>query len=317
MSNSDSEISEQKYDFGSVLSVARISNKYTIEEVSEYLKIPEHVINAIESNNIDALPPPTFTQGYIRAYAKYLDISEDEILEIYNRAVPHNLAAELKSRSKLKNEANSQSPVVKSVSLLLIIAGITAVIYGSYQYYLEKAEVMESEFESKQPGFTGNSLNSPGIKRLNIQQKASLTDDDEPVLDSAANVVKTDDAEIVDGVVTEDTVSAEEISSQAVEQVEDERNQPPPEDDIVEIYAEQGAWLEVYNARQERLFYNMLPVGASRTLIGLAPFKIALGNAKSTRVIVNNVEIDKSTYIRRNNTASFTVSIEDQKAIFH
>ena len=101
MKNSDSEIIIKNTDFGSVLEVARKSQNYSIDDVCRQLKIPVHTIIAIETNDISVLPPPTFTQGYIRTYAKFLEISEENVLAIYNQAVPHELAPKLKTRSNL------------------------------------------------------------------------------------------------------------------------------------------------------------------------------------------------------------------------
>ena len=58
--------------------------------------------------------------------------------------------------------------------MLLIIAGIAAVIYGSFQYYQEKAGVMESQRDAKQPGFTGSSLDSPGSTAVNLSQNSRI-----------------------------------------------------------------------------------------------------------------------------------------------
>ncbi len=182
MKNSDSEVINKNTDFGSVLEVARKLQNYSIEDISEQLKIPAKTITAIETNDINALPPPTFTQGYIRTYAKFLEIPEENVLNIYSQAVPHDRPANLKPRSNLPGEASIQSLLMKTVTLLLIAAGITAVIYGSFQYYQKKAGVMETELESKERSFTGNSLDSPGTDRINIRQNASLSENDELIV---------------------------------------------------------------------------------------------------------------------------------------
>ncbi len=328
MSNSDSDIAESNSDFGSVLAEARKSQNYTVGEISEYLKIPAHVIAAIEANDLDTLPAATFTQGYIRAYAKFLEISEDNVLEIYNRAVPHDRATDLKPRSNLPGEANSQSPLVKTVTMFLIVAGIAAVIYGSFQYYQQKANVMEDELESKEPSFTGNSLDSPGSQRLSVKQNARLTDDDELIVgqsDPFERIVETRKTEKEESGINEsamDTDAAETseelvAEAEAVPEETEEMKQNDIQHDVIKFIAEKGSWMEVRDASNARLFYNMVPVGGSKTLSGQAPFRVSLGNAKTTRVVINDLEIDMTDYIRSNNTAVFTVSSEQQNVIFH
>ena len=307
MSNSDNEQPSMNSDFGTVLSEARNAQNFTVDDISKHLKIPVHTLEAIEANDLDALPPPTFTQGYIRVYAKFLEISEDAVLEMYNAAVPHDNASDLKPRSNLPGEASSQSPLVKLVTILLILAGITAVVYGSFQYYQEKADVMEDELEAKAPSFTGSSLDSP--TEYHADEEAEATDS----LDTITETVEGDDdsttLEVTASVADEVEVEARAEDVETVESV--------PETDTLEIYADQGSWMEVRDASRARLFYNMVPVGGNKTLTGEAPFRISLGNARTTRLVVNGVEIDISEYIKPNNTATIAVSTDGQNIIFH
>jgi len=304
MSNSDNEQPAVNPDFGSVLSEARKAQNFTVEDISEHLKIPVHTILEIETNDLDALPAPTFTQGYIRVYAKFLEISEDTVLEIYNAAIPHESSTDLKPRSNLPGEASSQSPLVKLVTLLLILAVITAIVYGSFQYYQEKADVMEDELESKAPSFTGSSLDSP--TEVHTTEEPEETDsldiitDTEEGVDDSASIAMTDTS-------IEGAVDAEEV--EAVESA--------PQMDTLEIYADEGSWMEVRDASRARLFYNMVPVRGSKLLTGEAPFRVSLGNARTTRLVVNGVEVDISEYIRSNNTATVAVSTDGQSIIFH
>ena len=331
MSNSDSDTVEKSSDFGFVLAEARKTQNYTVNEVKEHLKIPADVIVAIEANDIDNLPAPTYTRGYLRAYAKFLEISEDSILEIYNRAVPHEQVTELKSRTKLPGETNSQSPLVQMVTMLLLLAGIAAVIYGSFQYYQKKADIMQTELESKEPGFTGNSLDSPGEQGLNIRQNARLTDNKDET-DEAALVESAIDQSVIDGSEVNDSAIDTDISGTTEELVVEEKveaevetvaeesqqmSQNEIQQDVIKIFAEKGSWMQVHDANKTRLLYSMVPVGGSKVLRGQAPFRIKLGNAKTTQVLINNLDIDMSAFIRSNNTASFTVSSDGENIIFH
>jgi cytoskeleton protein RodZ len=335
MKNSDSEVISKSTDFGSVLEVARKLQNYTIDDISEQIKIPAQTIAAIETNDINALPPPTFTQGYIRTYAKFLEISEENVLDIYNQAVPHDLATNLKPRSNLPGEASSQSLLMKTVTLFLIAAGITAVIYGSFQYYQKKAGVMETELESKERSFTGNSLDSPGADRINIRQNASLDENDElivqqsdafekvemPGMDESAEMLEINESAADEFRVNETETTAEVadnvISMVPEKAVSDKSQEVATQVDVLKIYAEQGSWMQVRDASKKRLLYNMIPEGGGKVLQGQAPFRISLGNAKTTKLVINDLAIDMSEYILENNTASFTVSTEGQKVVFH
>lgn len=311
MSKSDSELIEAKVDFGSILAAARQTKNYSVDDVSEHLKIPHQVIAAIESNNIEALPPVIFTQGYIRAYAKFLEIPEENVLAVYSRAMPHEAAANLRLRSSLHTGTSSQSPLFKAMTLLLIVSGIAALVFGGVQYYQGKVDDMETRLESREESFTGHSLDSPGNRQLDIQQNARLTGDDELIVGSTGPVDDSEVASLADG---------SENSSVPGLQAEDkqtEEAQASAGKDVLEIFAKKGSWLQVSDATNKRLFNNMVPVGATQKLEGEAPFRISLGNARSTSVFINDLEVDMTELITRKNIATFTVSAKEETVFFH
>lgn len=306
MSKSDSELIEAKADFGSILAAARQTKNFSIDDVSEHLKIPPQVIVAIESNNIKALPPVIFTQGYIRAYAKYLEISETNVLKVYSRAMPHEAAANLRLGSSLHTGTSSQAPLFKAMTLLLIVAVIVALVFARIQYYQGKVDDMETRLESREESFTGHSLDSPGNRQLDIQQDARLTGDDELIVGSTGAV---DDSEVED--------LADESESSSLPGLQTEEAQAPAGIDVLEIFAKKGSWVEVHDATNKRLFHNLVAVGATQKLEGEAPFRISLGNARSTSVFINDLEVDMSELITRNNTATYTVSAKEETVFFH
>ena len=71
------------------------------------------------------------------------------------------------------------------------------------------------------------------------------------------------------------------------------------------------------DATNKRLFNNMVPVGATQKLEGEAPFRISLGNARSTSVFINDLEVDMTELITRKNIATFTVSAKEETVFFH
>ena len=328
MNKSDYDKTEDDIDFGSVLADVRKSKDYTVEDISRQLKIPVQAITAIENNDVAVLPAPIYTQGYIRAYAKFLEIHEDVVLDMYSRAVPHDPIAKLKSRSTLPDEANSQSPLVKFVTILLVLAGIAAVIYGSYQYYQEKADVMETELESKERSFTGSSLDFPGTHGVDIKQEAELVDD-ELVVQRIESIAVMNEAEIDDNQVQlssegesaaddEPLIASETVvDSDAASLLPEDSSEISVQQDTLVIHAKKGSWVKVIDDTNKRLFHNMIGKGGSKTFVGQAPFRVTLGNASTTSVTVNGLEIDLADVIRAKNTAVFSVSTENQKIIIH
>lgn len=318
----EAETIKKDIDFGKDLAEARKAKNFTVEEISNHIKIPVNTIVVLESSDLAKLPAPTFAKGYLRAYAKFLEISEDSILEKYSLAVPQEEEHALKPRSNLPDEANSQSPLVKSITMLLIVAGVAAVIFGGFKYYQEKAGVMEGELDTRGQSFTGNSLDSPGGDRLSITQDARLSDDDELIVGQSDPFEKTSKT-IEDPMSTAEVSGTDSVDVSATgagvdaedAATEDVVGEPVTGNDTIEFFAEDGSWMEVRDANKARLFYNMVPVGGSKVIIGKAPFSVTMGNAKTTKVVINDLEVDMSGHIRRNNTAVFSISTNGQDII--
>ncbi len=68
---------------GARLRIARETKGYSVEEVSRSLRLPLSVIQGIEDNDYEQFPT-TFLKGYLRSYAKFLNMDGNDILQSYN-----------------------------------------------------------------------------------------------------------------------------------------------------------------------------------------------------------------------------------------
>lgn len=70
---------------GQVLAAARDAVGVTRREVAEALNLPLRTIEAIENDDEARLPAKVFARGYIRAYAKLLEIDPDPLVVMLDR----------------------------------------------------------------------------------------------------------------------------------------------------------------------------------------------------------------------------------------
>lgn len=69
--------------FGDYLKTERKLRNISLEEIAAATKIRCDYLKAIENDHFLELPNETFVKGYIRAYAKYCGMNEDEVLVNY------------------------------------------------------------------------------------------------------------------------------------------------------------------------------------------------------------------------------------------
>jgi cytoskeleton protein RodZ len=97
-------------------------------QITEKTRMRTQVIEAIEREAWDSLPPPVFVRGFLRSYAKVLGISQDIVVDLYAKQVP---PAPLRLDSHLGLSKNRR-PVVW---LVLLILALLAAFYGMWHFY--------------------------------------------------------------------------------------------------------------------------------------------------------------------------------------
>lgn len=70
---------------GQILKEERERRFYSLEEVEKSTKIRKELLEALENDRYDKLPPPTFIQGFIKNYARFLKIDSEKLLAIFRR----------------------------------------------------------------------------------------------------------------------------------------------------------------------------------------------------------------------------------------
>ena len=65
---------------GEQLRNARQGYRWSVEDVAANLNLTVDVVRALESGDSEVLPGPTFVRGYLRAYARLMEIDESTVL---------------------------------------------------------------------------------------------------------------------------------------------------------------------------------------------------------------------------------------------
>jgi cytoskeleton protein RodZ len=82
---------------GPRLREARLAQKLSLEDVAARLRLDVRLMEAMERDDWERLPEPTFVRGYLRGYARLLGLPPGPIVEAYDRHGfrPPNLVADL------------------------------------------------------------------------------------------------------------------------------------------------------------------------------------------------------------------------------
>ena len=307
--------SKKVHSFGERLFLAREQQGLTVQEVAKATHLSGEIIEAIERSDIDNLPQPTYVQGYIRAYAKFVDIPAETVLEEYNRVAPHVSETKLAPPPILSHGPNSSTPLIKAISLLLLIVIVMAGIYGVFSHYSEVVETMHKEPTGIDA--VGLDITLPEQMGVDVEEyeagnlDAAVVDDGIEDTSSTEVLVenrRSENARMQERVIGSDTERAALIEIQPIAKG----------NDVINLVAHKASWVEVIDGNGVKLHYNLVTAGKSIVLRGTAPFDIFLGNAPAVDIKMNDVEIDTIKYVRSNNIAHFKISMnDDEQIVFH
>lgn len=315
-------------EFGIYLREARQAAGLLTADVADRLKLSEDIIKSLENSRIDTLPAAAFTQGYIKAYAKLLKISPDEIMRAYDVMVPDKVAA-LNFNAGLPAEHSSRDSVVKITSYVLVASAFILFVFWMQQSgfelsgnFAQLSEVKEEPVvEPPQPDLYPENMLSgepdmmavPAVGDSSLQTQPVITGDKKPV-STERLVANPPAAENKPGIKIENKVLPRlvAISDKPVTAM-DIKPDPQPisitnGDDVVKLHASADSWAEVQDADNNRLFYSLLKSGNAYAIKGRAPFKVFLGNAPSVSIEVNSQLVDISHYVKQNNIAHIKIS---------
>jgi cytoskeleton protein RodZ len=109
---------------GEILKKRREDLGLSVQEIAEALKIRKDYLAAIEEDAFEKLPVPVYTLGYIRAYAKYLEVDSDPIVEFYNKHLSQPESAAIMPIAFSRKKFPAAYPVIALIAILAVFIAL-------------------------------------------------------------------------------------------------------------------------------------------------------------------------------------------------
>lgn len=261
-----------KQGSGSLLAAARKQQSRTVEEIAGALNLSATQIRTIELDQSEGLPEATYVRGYIRSYARLLDLNEDEVLD-------HYLNPNWQKSSRLDemprgigsaNESDSRSFfTVGKVVVIIVLASIMGFLW----------------FTGHLGGIRGTKTTADATSDSSTTaQTQPLAEADQGLGDLASDQL----AQASDGAGGE--IVAEPVSLE---------NQ-------LSLSFTDTSWVDIRDGDGNRLAYKSYAQGEDLSISATTPMSVFIGNAKAVSVTFNGEPYDISQY-REGVFARFTV----------
>jgi cytoskeleton protein RodZ len=143
--------------FGERLRREREMRGISLNEISESTKISRRHLEALESEDFDALPGGVFNRGFVRAYARFVGIDEEQAVADYN-AVRHEQPPPpdqfpLEVHNKPDRELNPRrSPIPLILAIAALLGFIGAVWLRSRSHQQEAGKSVAAPVSAHTPG---------------------------------------------------------------------------------------------------------------------------------------------------------------------
>ncbi len=150
---------------GQILKEEREAKFYSLDEIEKATKIRKELLKALEEDDYSKLPPPTFVQGFIKNYGKFLGLNVEKLLAIFRREF-----SDRKNPPKIMDawktplsEAKFRLTPTKFISALVIVLIIAFFAYLWFEYrFLVGAPFLEVTQPPDQASITQDSVNVSG-----------------------------------------------------------------------------------------------------------------------------------------------------------
>jgi len=318
---------------GAALKSAREALGVSVREVSEALNLPLQVIEALEANDYERLRQPVFTRGYLRSYARLLELDPDAIAARH----PQSLKVEAPVVSDMDTDGSFYARLSGIPPRVLAAAGGTLLILIIVLVVWLWSD--EPESAETQQGAAG------AVDELVVEQTpaAIVAEPDQGAGGETLELdIQTREQDDVFGAQTSQEIFVEDSgqpSNSEPDPVDDDsaltaasqssaagpaaglpastatdpapappgvRRITPFGDDLLVLSFVDDCWVEVKDRDGNRLYGDLNRSGQTLQLIGRAPFQVLLGYSPGVEMTFNGEEIDVAASTRRN-MANITV----------
>jgi cytoskeleton protein RodZ len=279
---------EESMTYGARLASARQRAGLTVTDIAARLRLHPNQVRAIEQENLGALPEMAYVRGFVRSYARLVQLDADALL------------ADLNARSKPADgsvvdgmKADSYSPVKAAAQeqtskrLVIGIAVLLLIVLGVIGWYANQ-QAQEPPAPAADASVPAEPANAA------VTTVASPSSAEYPTASSGAD----------DAAPPAEAMSPEPLAADAVAPVVAPAE--AAEAAVLRLTFSGPSWLQVVDGKGKVVLSGVQQAGAAHDLQGPLPMAVVIGDAAKATVEVRGDRFDLAP-VTRSNVARFDV----------
>lgn len=306
---------------GKQLRDIRIAKDMDINRVASLLHLNVSMLEMLEADDFSQLPSAVFVQGYLKNYARLLDVPVAPILDAFHQYRPAAAETTNLQATRIRHEVHSSHTIVRLITWLIVIVIIGLVVTwwrGYLQWPLSLGLEGAGQALEEQAGTPPAEADLAPMAEDGTVTLPALIDKpeilDAPVTEpmspsgSALDDPGLPADEVVEPTSNLSTDSATTLAPAPAAPLSEEPDQPQAPG-AVSVSFTDACWTDIKDASGNFRVIGNKMAGDRLVLAGEAPYKMVFGNASAVTVLVNGAPYDLAPHIR-GNVAKFTLRVE-------
>lgn len=255
---------------GARLRSAREKKGLTVLQAAEKLHVDARLLESLEAGQYSVLGAAVYVRGHLRRYADLIGESSAELQQLYDETT-HTAQPDL---TRIPRSEPGADPSRLMVPALLILAGFA--LAGILWWLLSMERSKSTAARASQPVVAAAATAPPLAAAGN------------PASDSAASA---DEPAPTAGPSQAPPAAAPADATQAQ----------------LALKFKAASWVEVYDARGQRLLHGVEAADSARTLAGAAPLRVVLGNAPGVALQLNGQAVPLQGLVHHDGSAHILI----------
>ncbi|MDO8207819.1 MAG: DUF4115 domain-containing protein [Gallionella sp.] len=248
----------------------------SIEDVVAKIKLAPRQIVALEADDFQALPETTFLRGFVRSYAKLLQMEVQPLLDALPGA---QVAKVIVDMQMVEAPFPSEKTVRRQNVNLLIAAFIVALLIAGF-----------AAWQAKAPHPAGQATDAASDVAI-VETSLPLPEQAE-ILDGSG---------VVEAGVPESAVVAPAVQAAPAASVPAAASAPAAvvvkPAAALRLVFDKESWAEIKDQSGKTLIRQVNPAGSELRVEGVAPFTLVIGHAATVHLYYREKPVDLTSYI--------------------
>jgi cytoskeleton protein RodZ len=288
------------FSVGKTLREARLQLGLSVDEITHRLKFAPRQIEALEADDFAHLPEITFVRGFVRSYARLLQLDVLPLLE----ALPHVPEQFAPVEAEAQAEVPYQNAYTERKQNILWLAGALVLLI----VLALAAWLLSDKPKEQSPPTEAGTAQTQTAQTATVEMLAlptilpvSAVPDPQPVMASGVTVNPSPVLREVTGVV-----SAPQVSP-TIQAVVPSQIKPLPTPVVasnanltatIRLTFDADSWVEISDKSGKFVLSQINRAGTEQIVKGVPPFALVIGHSKSVHLYYKNQPIDLAQYTK-------------------